>query len=71
MVLISSEIWLTDTPRIAGAISLRMRRTPGSEKSSEKRGSMPILASGRSCSNTWASPPMNTAQPSASTGGSK
>ena len=43
MVLISRLIWATETPSTAGAISLRMRRTPGSCQSSEKRGSMPIF----------------------------
>ena len=71
MVLISSEIWLTDTPRIAGAISFMTRRTPGSDRLRSKRGSMPIFSSGRICSASCSSPPRNTAHASASTGGSK
>ena len=70
MVLISSEIWLTETPRIAGAISFRMRRTPGSSRESSNRGTMPIRLSAGNCRPSCSRPPMNTAQPSASTGGS-
>ncbi len=71
MVLISSEIWLTDTPSSAGAISLRMRRTPGSESFRSKRGSRPICFSGLNCSASCSAPPRKTAHASASTGGSK
>ena len=55
----------------AGAISFITRRTPGSDRSRSKRGSMPIFHNGRSCSSSCSRPPRKTAQASASTGGSK
>ena len=39
MVLMSSDTWLIETPNAAGAISFRIRRTPGCEKSNRQRGS--------------------------------
>ena len=70
MVLISSDIWLTETPNTAGAISLSTRATPGCLKFSRQRGSMPMRARNGSWSASCSSPPANTAQASASTGGS-
>ena len=43
MVLIISEIWLTDTPRIAGPISFITRQTPLLRKETLGSTSMPIF----------------------------
>ncbi len=40
MVLITSDTWPIDTPKIAGPICLRMRFTPASEKFTLGHGSM-------------------------------
>jgi hypothetical protein len=71
MVLMSSEIWLTDTPNTAGAISLRMRVTPGWCSRRRQRGSTPSRRRNGSWKASCSTPPANTAQASTSTGGSK
>ncbi len=71
MVLIRRLTCATDTPSVAGAISLRMRRTPGSSKRRVGRGSMRIFARCGSIHASCSTPPSATPQPSASTGGSK
>src|SRR5690606_11449078 len=49
LVLINSEIWATETPSVAGAICLSMRRTVGSRHARDGRvrrlGSRPRRAS--------------------------
>ena len=71
MVLISREICATDTPNSAGAMSLSTRETPGCFRFSRQRGSMPMRARNGSWNASCSAPPTNTAQASASTGGSK
>jgi hypothetical protein len=71
MVLISRLIWATETPRTAGPMRKRIRFTPGSQKSSLGRGSIPILASAGTCSASWRTPPASTAQANTIAGGSK
>ena len=44
MVLMTSEIWLTDTPNTAGAIRVSTRRTPGCDKFRRQRGNNPRRA---------------------------
>ena len=70
MVLISRLICDTETPSTAGAMSLKMRCTPSSRQTGSKRGSMPIFASAGNWIANCNAPPRNTAQASASTGGS-
>ena len=70
-MLIRREIWLTETPSVAGAMSLRIRFTPGSRKVKSNLGNMPIRRNGAICSASCKAPPMNTAQASAATGGLK
>ena len=43
MVLMISEIWLTDTPRIAGSICFITRQTPLSRRFRRGSTSMPIF----------------------------
>ncbi len=43
MVLMISEIWLTETPRIAGSISFITRQTPLSLRFRRGSTSMPIF----------------------------
>jgi len=71
MVLMSSDTWLTETPNAAGSMSFSTRAAPGWRGFSRQRGSMPMRARNGSCSASCKAPPTNTAQASASTGGSK
>ena len=71
MVLISRLICATDTPSVAGAIKVRMRRTPGSLNFKVGRGNMPSFIRCGSIHASCNTPPNTTPQPSASTGGSK
>ena len=71
IVLMSRLIWATETPITAGPIRVRIRFTPGSQRSSRGRGSIPILASAETWNPSWRMPPANTAQASTITGGSK
>ena len=64
----SRLIWLTETPNIAGSISLRMRPTPGWRVSRRGRGSIRMRARNGTWNSSWISPAMNTAQASANTG---
>lgn len=61
----------TETPTMAGPIRRRMRRKPTSFQSSEKRGSMPIFFRCGNWKASCSAPPINTAQASTSTCGSK
>ena len=50
-VLMSAEICAADTPSTAGPIAASTRRTPSSRQSKRGATSIPIFASGRSCSD--------------------
>src|SRR5580765_4558287 len=71
MVLMSSEICATETPKVAGAIKVSTRRTPGCEKSNRQRGSSPSLNRNGAWKASCSTPPANTAQASTRIGGSK
>jgi hypothetical protein len=68
--LINSEIWATETPNTAGAISLSTRATPGCRRFSRQRGNIPMRARNGSWNASCSTPPANTAHASATTGGS-
>ncbi len=71
MVLMISEIWLTETPRIAGSICLSTRQTPVSRRLTRGSTSMPIFFSAGSWYSNCARPPASTPQARAMIGGSK
>lgn len=52
MVLMISEIWLTETPKIAGPICLSTRQTPRSPKLTRGSTSMPIFLRCGSCQSS-------------------
>ena len=70
MVLMISEIWLTDTPSIAGPICLITRIAPASLKLMRGRTSMPIF-SGAEAGKQAVTPADGHGPASASTGGLK
>lgn len=63
-------IWVTDTPKIAGAISRRILRTPGYRKSQRGRGSRPCRARNGSWNSSCTTPAAKTPQARAITFGS-
>lgn len=71
MVLMISEIWLTDTPRIAGSICLSTRHTPASLRFRRGSTSMPIFFSAGSWYSNCARPPASTPHARAMIGGLK
>ena len=74
-MLMSKEIWATETPSSAGAICARMRLTPGWRQArstapgnSAMRGAQPMAASAGSCTSACSTPPTTTPPASAITG---
>ena len=59
-MLMISEIWLTDTPRIAGSICLSTRQTPVSRRFSRGSTSIPIFFNAGSWYSSCASPGKHT-----------
>ena len=68
MVLMSVLICATDTPKIAGSMSLNTRATPSCPRLSLGRGNNPSRARNGSWNRSCATPAINTPQASAITG---